>query len=88
MNILKVGKVIEKIWFKIIIIIFIFMVFVSGFVFYFFAWRAFDYSENFGIDEVTIKKNLLDNTLNNLSDRSNNLNNLKQNPIYVSDIFK
>jgi hypothetical protein len=88
MKILKLGKLIEKNGFKIIVATFVVMFFVSGFIFYFFAWRSIDYAQNLGLDSITIKNDLLENFLKDLDDRSSKLSSLKQNSLYVSDIFK
>ncbi len=88
MKILDVGKLIEKKGFEIIVSTSVIMLLVSGGVFYFYAWRAVDYAQNSGFEDIGIKKNVLEDVLRDLDSRTANLEDLKREPVYVPDVFK
>lgn len=88
MKILDIGKLIERKGFEIIVVTFVIMLFVSGLVFYFYAWRSIDYAQNSGFEDVGIKKDVLEDVLNDLDRRASDLEKLKREPINVQDIFR
>jgi hypothetical protein len=87
-KILDIGKLIEKKGFEIIISTSVIMLLISGGIFYFYAWRAVDYAQNSGVEDIGINKNVLDEVLRDLDSRALDLEELQRAPIPVPDIFK
>jgi len=88
MKTLEIGKLIEKKGFEIIISVSVIMLLISGGIFYFYAWRSVDYAQNSGVEDIGVKKNVLEDVLRDLENREDDLLELKLQPIYVPDIFK
>ena len=74
---------------RIIIFAFAFaVILISGFIFYYFAWRSVVFVENSGLSDNELNKNKLTDVLSDIDERSNALMDLKQEQISVPDIFQ
>lgn len=74
---------------RIIIFAFAFVVIlISGFIFYYFAWRSVSIVENSGFANNDINKKKLTDVLSDIDERSNALSDLKREQLSVPDIFQ
>ena len=74
---------------RIIIFAFAFaVILISGFVFYYFAWRSVVFVENSGLADNELNKKKLTDVLSDIDERSNALSDLKREQLSVPDIFQ
>jgi ABC-type phosphate transport system permease subunit len=74
---------------RIIIFAFAFaVIIISGFIFYYFAWRSVVFVENSGFSDNELNKNKLTDVLSDIDERANALSDLKREQLSVPDIFQ
>lgn len=87
MKILETGKFIEHKGLEIVVILAVLMILFSGWVFYFYSWKAVDTAE-VSFRDIVLKESDLDEILVDLDERAANLGKLKQVRPSPPDIFR
>lgn len=87
MNTLETGKFIQNKGLEIVVILAMVVVLMAGWIFYAYSWKALDAQEG-GLNEALLKEKQLDEVVSDLTERSSNLEKLRQNILSPRDIFR